>query len=74
MLREYDKLARTCAQEKATFPTYLLRLAELELLDRDRRATERRFVEEAAVDHGLRAGATIRIGWTAATCRAFRAA
>lgn len=25
-------------------------------------------------DHGLRAGATIRIGWTAATCRAFRAA
>jgi DNA replication protein DnaC len=42
MLREYDKLARTCAQEKATFPHYLLRLTELELLDRDRRATERR--------------------------------
>ena len=41
-LREYDKLARTCAQEKATFQTYLLRLTELELLDRDRRATERR--------------------------------
>jgi DNA replication protein DnaC len=42
MLREYDKLARTCAVEKATFPTYLLQLTELELLDRDRRATERR--------------------------------
>ena len=42
MLREYDKLARTCAAEKATFPTYLLQLTELELLDRDRRATERR--------------------------------
>jgi DNA replication protein DnaC len=42
MLREYDKLARTCAVEKAGFPHYLLRLTELELLDRDRRATERR--------------------------------
>ena len=42
MLREYDKLARTCAVEKADFPHYLLRLTELELLDRDRRATERR--------------------------------
>jgi DNA replication protein DnaC len=41
-LREYDKLARTCAQEKAAFPHYLLRLTELELVDRDRRATERR--------------------------------
>ncbi|MGD0941322.1 MAG: hypothetical protein ABR905_16600 [Terracidiphilus sp.] len=42
ILREYDKLARTCAAEKADFPHYLLRLTELELLDRDRRATERR--------------------------------
>ena len=42
MLREYDKLARQCAAEKADFPRYLLRLTELELLDRDRRATERR--------------------------------
>ena len=41
-LREYDKLARQCAQEKADFPRYLLRLSELELLDRERRATERR--------------------------------
>ena len=42
VLREYDKSARQCAEEKADFPTYLLRLTELELLDRDRRATERR--------------------------------
>jgi len=42
ILREYDKVARQCAEEKADFPTYLLRLTELELLDRDRRATERR--------------------------------
>ncbi len=42
MLREYDKLARQCAEEKTDFPAYLLRLAELELLDRERRSTERR--------------------------------
>jgi DNA replication protein DnaC len=42
ILREYDKAARQCAEKKADFPTYLLRLSELELLDRDRRATERR--------------------------------
>jgi DNA replication protein DnaC len=42
ILREYDKVARQCAVEKTDFPRYLLRLTELELLDRDRRATERR--------------------------------
>jgi DNA replication protein DnaC len=41
-VREYDKVARQCAVEKADFPRYLLRLTELELLDRDRRAIERR--------------------------------
>ena len=41
-LREYDKVARQCAAESADYPHYLLRLAELELLDRERRATERR--------------------------------
>src|SRR3974390_2489594 len=41
-LREYDKLARQCASEQADYPHYLLRLSELELLDRERRATERR--------------------------------
>jgi len=42
ILREYDKVATQCAEEKADFPRYLLRLTELELLDRERRATERR--------------------------------
>jgi len=41
-LREYDKVARECAAEGADCPRYLPRLSELELLDRDRRATERR--------------------------------
>ena len=41
-LREYDKLSRQCAAERADYPHYLLRLSELELLDRERRATERR--------------------------------
>jgi DNA replication protein DnaC len=42
ILRDYDKVARQCAQEKVDFSRYLLRLTELELLDRERRATERR--------------------------------
>jgi DNA replication protein DnaC len=42
MLHEYDKVARQCAAEQVDFTRYLLRLTELELLDRDRRATERR--------------------------------
>jgi DNA replication protein DnaC len=41
-LREYDKLARLCAVEQATYAAYLLRMAELELLERERRAVERR--------------------------------
>src|SRR6187455_1061663 len=41
-LREHDKLARQCAAEGVDHPTYLLRLAELELLDRERRLVERR--------------------------------
>jgi DNA replication protein DnaC len=42
VLREYDKVARQCAAESVDYPRYLLRLTELELLDRERRATERR--------------------------------
>jgi DNA replication protein DnaC len=41
-LREYDKVARQCAAESVDYPRYLLRMTELELLDRERRATERR--------------------------------
>ena len=42
MLREYDRVARQCAAEDLDYPRYLLRMSELELLDRERRATERR--------------------------------
>ena len=41
-LREYDKLARQCAAEGIDHTGYLLRLSELELLDRERRLIERR--------------------------------
>jgi DNA replication protein DnaC len=41
-VREHDKLARQCAAEGVDHTTYLLRLAELELLDRERRLVERR--------------------------------
>ena len=39
-LREYDKVARQCAQEGLDCPRYLFRLCELERLDREQRATE----------------------------------
>jgi len=35
-LREYDKVARQCAAEDVDYPRYLLRMSELELLDRER--------------------------------------
>ena len=41
-LREFDKLAAVCQQERADYQTYLLRLAEVESADRERRAAERR--------------------------------
>jgi DNA replication protein DnaC len=44
-LREYDKLARQCAAEGVDHTGYLLRLSELELLDRERRLIERRLIE-----------------------------
>jgi DNA replication protein DnaC len=40
--REYDKLARQCAAEGVDHVRYLLRLAESELIDRERRMVERR--------------------------------
>jgi DNA replication protein DnaC len=42
VLREYDKLARECARDGLDHPRYLLRLVELELIDRERRMVERR--------------------------------
>ena len=34
MLREYASMAAVCRKDRTDFPTYLLRLAERELLDR----------------------------------------
>ena len=42
VLREYDKVARECARDGVDHPRYLLRLIELELIDRERRMVERR--------------------------------
>jgi DNA replication protein DnaC len=42
VLREYEKMAAVCQQERANYQTYLLRLAEREAADRERRAAERR--------------------------------
>jgi DNA replication protein DnaC len=42
MQREYEKTAQLCRTERSDYSQYLLKLAELELLDRERRAKERR--------------------------------
>jgi len=42
MLREYASMAVVCQKDRTDFPTYLLRLVERELLDREKRAAERR--------------------------------
>jgi len=44
-LRDYQSTAAVCGQERSDYPTYLLRLSERELIDRERRATERRIKE-----------------------------
>jgi DNA replication protein DnaC len=41
-VREYDKVARQCAAEGVDHVRYLLRLAELEVIDREQRLVERR--------------------------------
>ena len=40
--REYEKVAMELAQDRADYPRYLLRLCELERIDRERRNVERR--------------------------------
>ena len=42
ILREYGSVAAVCSQDRASYPDYLLRLTERELLDRETRAAERR--------------------------------
>jgi DNA replication protein DnaC len=44
-LRDYASVGAVCGPERADYPTYLLRLVERELIDRERRATERRIKE-----------------------------
>ena len=45
ILREYASMAEVCGQDRADFTTYLLRLVEREVLDREKRAAERRIRE-----------------------------
>ena len=45
ILREYASLAIVCREDRSDFPTYLLRLIERELLDREKRASEKRIKE-----------------------------
>jgi DNA replication protein DnaC len=45
LLRDYASVAAVCSQERCSYPQYLLRLVERELIDRERRATERRIKE-----------------------------
>ena len=42
MLKEYENRAAACAKEGDDYATYLLRLCERELLEREQRAAERR--------------------------------
>ena len=42
ILREYGAVAAACTSDRSDYPTYLLRLCERELIDRERRAAERR--------------------------------
>jgi DNA replication protein DnaC len=44
-LRDYTSVAAVCSQERSSYPQYLFRLTERELIDRERRATERRIKE-----------------------------
>ena len=45
ILREYAPMAEVCSQDRSDFTTYLLRLVEREMLDREKRAAERRIKE-----------------------------
>lgn len=42
ILRDYKAVAAACAQDRCDYPGYLLRLTERELIERERRAAERR--------------------------------
>ena len=42
ILREYESAAQVCAKDRSSYPEYLLRLTERELIEREQRAAERR--------------------------------
>jgi DNA replication protein DnaC len=44
-LREYEKVGQVCAKENAGYARYLMQLSELELIERERRGTERKIKE-----------------------------
>ena len=58
-LREYDKLARQCAAEGLDHIRFLLRLAELELIDRERRMVERRIKRRGKNSDHVRNGTVV---------------
>ena len=45
MAREYEKMGNLCTTERASYPQYLLKLSEIELIERERKAKERRIRE-----------------------------
>ena len=45
ILRDYASVGAVCSQERCSYPQYLFRLVERELIDRERRATDRRIKE-----------------------------
>ena len=45
ILREHESMAVVCRNDGSDYQTYLMRLAERELLDREKRAAERRVRE-----------------------------
>ena len=49
MLREYASMAVVCQKDRTDFPTYLLRLAEREVLDREKRAAEKRVKDAGSI-------------------------
>jgi DNA replication protein DnaC len=46
MLKKYPLPAKSCSQDKSDYPTYLPRLCEKELAERQRRAMDRRIRTE----------------------------
>src|SRR6478672_10979726 len=65
-LREYDKVARLCAAEGVDHPRYLMRLAEMEMIDRERRMVDRRII---AVGNSGMGKSHIALGLGLAACQ-----